>query len=65
MQSMQVNRGEDVGNLRDGYIQFGQQFQLAASDAGIDTQLSSGIYETLLQYWQGNDSGAISPVFCH
>ena len=46
---MEIDGGKDIGHFRSSNIELGQQFHLAARDAGIDMQLSRDVYEILCQ----------------
>lgn len=63
MQSVEIDRRQDIGNLWYSDIELGKQFDLSARDAGIDMQLSRGIREILLQHLQGNNPSSSLPVF--
>ena len=60
---MEIDGGKDICHVRSSNIEFGQQYHLAARDAGIDMQLSRDVHEILLQHLQGNNTSPSSSVF--
>ncbi len=62
MQPVQVDGGENIGDVWSGDVELGQHLDLAARNAGVDMQLSREVHEILLQYLQGNNTGPRSPV---
>ncbi len=65
MQSMEIDGGENIADLRGSNVELGQHLHLAARDARINVQLSREVHEILLQHLQGNNASPGSPVFCH
>ncbi len=47
---MEIDSSEDVGDFGSGDIEFGEQFDLPAHNAGIYMQLSRDVYEIFLQH---------------
>ena len=46
---MQINRGENVGDLWSGDIELGQQFDFAACNFNIDVQFARDGHKIFLQ----------------
>jgi len=62
MKAVKVDSGQDVGDVRCGNIELRQQFDFAASDAGINVQFASDGDEILLQHLQRYNARARKPV---
>jgi hypothetical protein len=62
---VEVDGGQDVGNLGSGNIELGEQFDFAARNARINAQFTCDRNEILLQHLQRHDAGARPAVLCY
>ena len=62
MEAMKIDRCENVRNFGYDDIKFGEQFDFSACSRRVDSQLTGGNYEVLLQDLKRNDARALSPV---
>lgn len=59
---VKIDGGQNVADVRRGNVEFGQQFNFAASDTRINMQFSSDGDEILLQHLQRYNPGSCEPV---
>jgi hypothetical protein len=62
VEPVQVDSGQNVGDLGCSDIKLSQQFDFAASDARINVEFASDSDEILLEHLQRHDAGARTPV---
>ena len=62
METVQVDGGQDVIQLRDDNVELSQQFNFAASDCCINVQLPRHRNEVFLENLEGYDAGARTAV---
>ncbi len=62
MQTVQVDGGEDVGNIGSGDVELGEQFDFAAGDGRLHTQLARNGDEIFLQDLERDDAGSGAAV---
>jgi hypothetical protein len=62
VEPVQVDSGQNVGDLGCSDIKLSQQFDFAASDTRINVEFASGSDEILLEHLQRHDAGARTPV---
>ena len=65
MKPVEIDGGENVSQVGRGHVEFGEQFDFSASNAGIDVQFSRDGDEILLQHLQRHNAGPGTPVLCH
>lgn len=63
VEAVQVDGGENVGNIGRGHVELGQQFHFASSDGRLYAQLAGYGNEIFLQHLERDDAGAGAAMF--
>lgn len=58
MEAVEINGGQDIGDIGSSNVEFGQEFNLSARNLWINAQLSSHRYKILLENLERDYPGA-------